>query len=105
MSKVILKDVCVEFSKYTMRGKRGLVSNALGAGLQRKNFFALENINVELNKGDRVALLGQNGSGKSTLLRVLAGVLPPTSGELIVEGAVFPALNPAAGVMPKATCM
>ena len=43
---------------------------------------ALQNLNFELNKGDRVGLLGANGAGKSTLLRVLSGVYSPTKGSL-----------------------
>lgn len=46
----------------------------------------LSQVNLELNKGQRIALLGTVGSGKSSLLKVIAGLLPPTGGEVIVNG-------------------
>jgi manganese/iron transport system ATP-binding protein len=47
---------------------------------------ALEEINFQLNSGQRVAVVGPNGAGKSTLFKVIAGVLPPTSGQVHVFG-------------------
>jgi ABC-type Mn2+/Zn2+ transport system ATPase subunit len=47
---------------------------------------ALENISLRVEKGTQLAVVGPNGAGKSTLFNVIAGVLPPTSGELLVHG-------------------
>lgn len=47
---------------------------------------ALNNINLEIRKGEFVAITGESGSGKSTLLSILSTLLKPTSGELIFEG-------------------
>lgn len=52
----------------------------------RVGITALENISLSLKDGDRLGLIGPNGAGKSTLLRVLAGILPPTSGRVRIEG-------------------
>ena len=49
-------------------------------------FVANDKINLELRKGEIHALLGENGSGKSTLMNMLAGLLEPTSGEIVVNG-------------------
>ena len=46
----------------------------------------LSNINVEIHKGQSIAILGANGSGKSTLLNILSGLLEPTNGKMIVDG-------------------
>ena len=48
--------------------------------------FALENISFHLHAGERVAVVGPNGAGKSTLFKVVAGVLPPSSGEVKISG-------------------
>jgi len=47
---------------------------------------ALEDISFHLQAGERVAVVGPNGAGKSTLFKVVAGVLPPTSGEVMISG-------------------
>ena len=51
-------------------------------------FVANDNINLHLRKGEIHALLGENGAGKSTLMNMLAGLLEPTSGEIVVNGQV-----------------
>jgi energy-coupling factor transport system ATP-binding protein len=47
---------------------------------------ALENINISINIGEFIALIGQNGSGKTTLSKLLNGLYKPSSGEVIVDG-------------------
>lgn len=49
---------------------------------------ALNNIDIVLNEGDRLGLLGGNGAGKSSLLRLLAGIYAPTSGKVIATGKI-----------------
>ena len=48
--------------------------------------YALGGINLHVDKGEVVGLIGDNGAGKSTLIKILAGVLKPTSGEILVRG-------------------
>jgi len=52
---------------------------------------ALKKVNIEVNSGEILGLLGDNGAGKSTLIKVLAGVFPPDRGEIFFEGgrAIF----------------
>ena len=47
---------------------------------------SLKNINIEINKGDWIAILGHNGSGKSTLAKILVGLLEPKSGKITIDG-------------------
>ena len=49
-------------------------------------FTVLRHINLKVNSGEVVALLGRSGSGKSTLLRIMAGLIPPTEGQVISNG-------------------
>ncbi len=60
-------------------------------------FWALKDINLTVEKGDRVGILGFNGAGKSTLLKVIAGVLKPTQGSVKVNGVIAPMLELGAG--------
>jgi len=46
----------------------------------------LKDINLEIQRGELVSIMGASGSGKSTLLNVLGGVFPPNSGEIFIEG-------------------
>jgi sulfate transport system ATP-binding protein len=50
------------------------------------SFTALDKINLEINKGTLVSLLGPSGSGKSTLLRAIAGLEPPDTGKIWISG-------------------
>ena len=50
---------------------------------------ALENINLEINQGEFVCLIGESGSGKSTLLSILSTLLKPTSGEIFFENTNY----------------
>jgi len=58
-------------------------------------FVANDKINLELRKGEIHALLGENGAGKSTLMNMLAGLLVPTSGEIVVNGQVVKLDSPS----------
>lgn len=59
---------------------------------------ALDGLNLSLQEGDRVGLIGRNGAGKSTLLRVLAGIYPPTSGQIYSRGRIVPLLDISLGM-------
>jgi len=48
--------------------------------------LALENINLSINKGERIGLLGANGAGKTTLIKILSGIIPHDSGKITVLG-------------------
>ncbi|MBY9017589.1 MAG: ABC transporter ATP-binding protein [Candidatus Lokiarchaeota archaeon] len=48
--------------------------------------IALKEINLKINKGESIAVMGQNGAGKTTLVRMLNGLLRPTSGRVLIEG-------------------
>ena len=65
--------------------------------LNFKAFWALKDISVKINKGDRVGIVGLNGAGKSTLLKVVSGVLKPTEGKVKISGNIAPLLELGAG--------
>lgn len=71
--------------------------------LMYKEFWALKDVSFQVDKGDRVGILGLNGAGKSTLLKVVAGVLKPTEGNCSVKGKIVPLLELGAGFSPEYT--
>lgn len=63
----------------------------------------LENINLQINKGETVALIGTNGSGKSTLLKLMTKIIYPTSGTVVTRGKLTSLLELGAGFHPDFT--
>ncbi len=63
-----------------------------------KSKTILDDINVEISKGQSMGIVGRNGSGKSTLLRTIAGVIKPSKGKVIVNGTFAPILAIGAGL-------
>jgi ABC-type polysaccharide/polyol phosphate transport system ATPase subunit len=63
----------------------------------------LKGINFELNKGDKLGVLGVNGSGKTTLCRLISGVLASDSGEINLSGECRSIFNTTIGVIPELT--
>jgi len=53
-----------------------------------RKFKALKNVSVEIKQGEVVGIIGRNGSGKSTLLRVISGIYPPDTGEVLAAGDI-----------------
>jgi lipopolysaccharide transport system ATP-binding protein len=58
----------------------------LGHARARRDFWALRDITLDVPQGQIVGIIGPNGSGKSSLLRILAGISPPTTGSVEVNG-------------------
>jgi ABC-2 type transport system ATP-binding protein len=71
--------------------------------IEYEKFIALNDINFEIKKGDRLAILGFNGAGKSTLLKTIVGVYKPTEGKIYKQGVIAPLLELGAGFDPNYT--
>ncbi len=69
----------------------------------RESYQALDGVNLEVGRGETVGIVGPNGSGKSTLLQVIAGILYPTSGSIMVNGRISALLELGAGFNPEFT--
>jgi len=85
-----IEDVSKSFDGLKLRRmvrvvRRYLSSN--GSGLE--HYFALREINLDVLRGDKIAVIGNNGSGKTTLLKLIAGLYRPTQGRIDVDGRVL----------------
>src|SRR5262249_5530073 len=69
--------------------------------LRFDDFWALEDVDLAVCRGERMGVIGRNGAGKSTLLQVIAGVLAPTAGEVSVQGPGAPLLPLRARLDPQ----
>ena len=63
-------------------------------GKDENKFYAVENINLEINPGEFVALLGPSGCGKSTLLRIITGLQQPSRGAVLYKNKELHGVNP-----------
>ena len=96
MSEIILEKVSFSYRYFSSIAGGLFQSNG---GLKRK--LALDDVNLQIGQGDRVALLGINGAGKSTLLKLISGVFKPERGEVKTTGTIYSFFGRNVGVMPQ----
>lgn len=69
----------------------------------KEDFYALREVSFEIQQGEAVGFIGPNGSGKSTILKLLARIVYPTRGKIIVRGSVASLIEVGAGFHPELT--
>lgn len=111
-------DTVLEMSKVSKKFKRGeiydslrdlipafagrLFSNTKGE-LDANEFWALRDIEFQVNKGGALGIIGPNGAGKSTILKLLCGIIKPTAGNITVRGSLSALIEVGAGFHPDLT--
>ncbi len=85
-----LKQIAIDFFNKNARQSRKEQK-------KQNEFWALRDVNFTVKKGEVVGFVGSNGAGKSTLLKVVAGVMKPTKGQILVGGNICPMIELGAG--------
>ena len=89
--------LCYRMSAERVSGMKEFLVQALQGKLQYKEFWALEDVDFSIEKGEVLGLVGANGAGKSTMLKVISGILKPTKGTVTVHGNIVPMLELGSG--------
>jgi ABC-type polysaccharide/polyol phosphate transport system ATPase subunit len=98
-----LSNISLKFKNYrnpTPSLKESLITlfNHKQKNIVDDEFFALKDISLNIQSGERVGVIGLNGAGKSTLLKVVAGIYPPTTGEINISGDITPMIELGTGM-------
>ena len=91
---------------FVIRKEKSLKERVVNFGrsrLHKEEFWALRDINLEIESGTTVGLIGPNGSGKSTLLKMIGGILQPDTGSVKIRGRLAALLELGAGFHPDLT--
>ena len=89
--------LCYRMSAERVSGMKEFLVQALQGKLQYKEFWALQDVDFSIGKGEVLGLVGANGAGKSTMLKVISGILKPTKGTVTVHGNIVPMLELGSG--------
>lgn len=100
---VVLRDVKKSFRAYHAETlKHAAISLLSGARLTERR-EVLKGIDLRVEPGERLGIIGRNGAGKSTLFRVISGILSPDAGQIQMGGRVSPLIEITAGLVPDLT--
>ena len=97
-----ISNLVKEYKMYA-RKKDRLLETVLPGYNKHTTFRAMDDLSLELRKGEILGILGKNGAGKSTLLKMITGVVVPTSGTIEVKGKISSLLELGAAFNPELT--
>lgn len=105
MAQIIFDNATIRYPVFGSHGmslRSHLMRVATGGSIEKDAnktvVTALRNVSFELRDGDSVGLIGHNGSGKSTLLRTMAGIFPPSEGNVMLRGKTSTVFEIGAGL-------
>lgn len=99
---IALRDVLMNVIKSPFSFLKAKAKQVVGMET-KEEFWALRNVNLKVNEGEIIGIIGANGAGKSTLLKILTSITPPTEGEIIMHGRVASLLEVGTGFHPELT--
>jgi lipopolysaccharide transport system ATP-binding protein len=94
-SYVALRDVIAESAKKLVKKRQSFA--------QKEDFWALRNVFLNIEQGDRVGIIGRNGAGKTTILKLISRITVPTEGKIKIKGRVVSLLEVGTGFHPELT--
>jgi len=98
---VTLRDVLAQRTRAILNMASGRKAESTKPSLEE--FWALNDVNFEIKRGEVIGLIGRNGAGKSTLLKVLSRITEPTKGRATIKGRVASLLEVGTGFHPELT--
>ena len=103
-SRMCLKNFRIPHEKRTTV-YANLVGKVTGKSYSYETFEALKDVSFKVKKGETFGIIGRNGSGKSTMLKILANVLTPDRGSVVVKNKIAPFLELGVGFQPDLTAI
>lgn len=110
MPAISIRNISKKYKRGTGRSYvalRDVVGRSLKNIFSKQNgaatFWALKDINLEIQQGERLGIIGPNGAGKSTLLKIISRITPPTAGRITLQGRVASLLEVGTGFHPELT--
>ncbi len=102
---ISVRGVTMNFSmpKEKVDNVKEYIIRKLKRRLSYDKFTALDNVSIDIERGEVVGIIGLNGSGKSTLLKIISGILTPSEGEVVTNGTISPLIELGAGFDPELT--
>ncbi len=92
--------------KYIVHHEKPTLAEDVGRVLRfqpREEYWALQDVNLQIRKGEKVGFHGPNGAGKTTLLKIIAGISAPTTGKVKTKGRIISLIDLEAGFHPDLT--
>jgi lipopolysaccharide transport system ATP-binding protein len=93
----------VEAIPMALKGLARRIVHGPESSAHAEDFWALRDVNFELQRGERLGVIGRNGAGKSTMLKLLSRITEPTSGRIRIKGRVASLLEVGTGFNPELT--
>lgn len=102
------RDVSLKFRVYTDKGisiKEAFINSLKKRKYSEmmKEFWVLQNLNIRIDQGNRLGIIGNNGAGKSTMLKLISKIYEPTKGTIESNGRIVPLIELGAGFNPELT--
>ena len=94
-----LKNVSLKYNlnKESILSLKEYMIKFLKRKLNYEIFWAVKNVDLKIEKGEVLGIIGYNGAGKSTLLKIISGIIQPTEGKVNVDGKIAPLIELGAG--------